>query len=102
MTSFRYPSFQDRARQAADAKNEALKQLRLRPEPDEKIVAERKIASARRQAARAERAAAKKIAAEADAQSKAKAAIKAAAPARTETEQKAVRDARYAARKARR
>ena len=36
MTSFKNPSFQDRARQAAEAKEKALNQLRLRPDPDQK------------------------------------------------------------------
>lgn len=105
MTSFKHPSFQDRAGQAADAKKRALEQLRLRPEPDEKMVAARKAASERRELAQAEKSAARKEAAEAEAMSKAKAAAKAAAkadaPVPTEAERKAARDARYAARKAR-
>jgi hypothetical protein len=101
MTSFKHPSFQHRVSQAADAKAEALEQLRLRPKPDEKKLAERKAVFARRQAAQAEKSAAKKAAAEVAAQSKAKAAAKAATPAPTEAERKAARDARYAARKAR-
>ena len=80
MTSFKQPSFQHRASQAADAKEKALEQLRLRPEPDEKKLAERKATAARRKAAHAEKSVAKKAAAEAAAQSKAKAAAKAAAP----------------------
>ena len=106
MTSFKQPSFQERVRQAADAREKALERLRLRPEPDEKMVAQRKAAGERRQAAQAEKASAKKAASEAateaEAQSKAKAAAKAAAPVPTEAERKAARDARYAARKARR
>ena len=102
MGSFKYPSFQDRAGQAADAKQKALEQLRLRPEPDEKMVAERKASGERREAAQAAKSVAKKSAAEAAAQAKAKAAAKAAAPVPTEAERKAARDARYAARKARR
>ena len=84
MVSFKDPSFQHRAGQAADAKKKSLEQLRLRPLPDERIVAERKAAEARRQAAKTD---------------KAEAAAKAAAPVATETERKAARDARYAARK---
>lgn len=102
MTSFKHPSFQDRAGQAAAEKQKALEQFRLRPEPDEVMVAGRKAAAERRQAAQADKSAAKKVAAEASAQSKAKAAAKAAAPVPTEAERKAARDARYAARKARR
>jgi hypothetical protein len=100
MSSFN-PSFQDRASQAAKAKNKALEQLRLRPEPDEKLVAQRKAAAARREAAQAEKALARKAAAEAAAQAKAEAAAKAAVPVPTEADRKAARDARYAARKAR-
>ena len=106
MTSFKHPSFQDRAGQAADAKRKALEQLRLRPEPDEKMLEERKAAGARREAAQAEKANAKRAANEAAAQSKAKAKAearaKAAVPVPTEAERKAARDARYAARKNRR
>lgn len=101
MTSFKSPSFQDRVGQAADAKEKALEQLRLRPEPDQNKVAERKAASVRRQAREDEKSAAKRAAAEAAAQSKAEAAAKAAAPVPSEAERKAARDARYAARKAR-
>ena len=102
MTSFKSPSFQDRVGQAANAKEKALEQLRLRPEPDEKKLAERKAAGERRQAAQAEKSVAKKAAIEAAARAKAEAAAKAAAPVPTEAERKAARDARYAARKARR
>ena len=101
MTSFKQPSFQDRVGQAAGAKEKALEQLRLRPEPDEKIAAQRKAVAARRQAAQAEKSAEKKEVALAAAQSKARAAAKAAAPIPTEAERKAARDARYAARKSR-
>jgi len=100
--TFKNPSFQDRARQALDAKEKALDQLRLRPEPDESVVEQRKAAGARREAVQAEKAAAKKAAAEAAAESKAAARAKAAVPAPTEAEKKAARDARYAARQARR
>lgn len=102
MSSFKQPSFQDRAGQAAAAKNKALEQLRLRPEPDEEMMAGRKAAAERRQAAQAKSSAAKKAAAEAATKAKAEAAAKAAVPVPTEAERKAARDARYAARKARR
>ncbi|MFL6725048.1 MAG: hypothetical protein ACJ8FS_00870, partial [Sphingomicrobium sp.] len=65
-------------------------------------VAQRKAAEQRREAVQTEKAVAKKAAAEAEAESKAKAKAKAAAPVPTEAERKAARDARYAARKARR
>ena len=101
MSAFKNPSFQDRASQAAEAKDKALKQLRRRPEPAEEVVAQRKATAERRQAAQTQKSAEKKLAAEAAAQSKARAAAKAAAPVPTEAERKAARDARYAARKAR-
>jgi len=102
MTSFKDPSFQDRAGQAAQAKKKALEQLRLRPPPDEKTLAERKAAHVRRQTAKAQKAETKKAAAKAGADSKVEVAAKPAAPVPTETERKAARDARYAARKNRR
>jgi hypothetical protein len=102
MASFKNPSFQDRARQAADAKEKALSHLRLRPDPNEAMVAQRKAASARREGIQAEKAAAKKAAAEAAALAKAKARVKAAVPPPTAAERKEARDARYAARQARR
>src|SRR5438874_7547196 len=96
-------SFQDRAAQAAEAKKKALDQLRAKPPVDEKLAAERVAAGQQRAAAKAEKAAAKKAerkaadeAAAADAREKA-----AAAAPPTEAERKAARDARYAARKAR-
>jgi len=101
MTSFKHPSFQDRVGQAADAKENALEQLRRRPKPDERMVAQRKAIAARRQAVQVEKSEVKKAVAEAAAQSKAKAAAKAAPPVPSEAERKAARDARYAARKAR-
>ena len=100
--TFKNPSFQDRARQASDAKEKALDQLRLRPEPDQSVVEQRKAAGDRREGVQAEKAAAKKAAAEAAAEAKAKARAEAAAPAPTDAEKKARRDARYAARQARR
>ena len=99
MASFKNPTFQDRAGQAAEAKREALEKLRQRPAPDAASVAQRQQAAERRDAIRAEKALAKKAAAELAAQAKADAAEKVAEPAQTEADRKAVRDARYAARK---
>ena len=98
--SFKNPTFQDRAGQAADARHKALEQLRQKPPRDEKLVAERIAAAEKREAAKAEKAAAKKAADTAAAEKKAAEAA-ANAPA-TEAEKKAARDARYAARKNRR
>ena len=96
-------TFQDRAAQAAEAKQKALEQLQSRPQVDEKVAAERRAAGEEKAAARAEKAAGKKVekkaakdAAAADAAAKA-----AKAAPKSEAELKAARDARYAKRKAR-
>ena len=106
-------SFQDRAAQAAQAKQKALEQLRARPPVDEKVAAERMAAGQKRDAAKADKAAgkkaAKKAAGEAAVKDAARAANADAAAARavaaavpkTEAELKAARDARYAKRKSR-
>lgn len=101
MTSFRDPSFEERVGRAAEAKKKALEHLRSRPPVDPALLAERKAASARREAANADKAAAREAAKQAaiDAAA-AEAAAEAALPAPpTEAERKAGRDARYAARK---
>jgi hypothetical protein len=101
-------TFQDRAAQAAQAKQKALEKYRTRPPVDESKAAERIAAGEQRAAAKAEKAATKKadrkVADEAGAaEAAAKAAAKAAAAApKSEAELKAGRDAKYAARKARR
>ncbi len=102
--SFKDPSFQDRIGSAADAKKKALEQLRSRRPVDEKVLAERQAKRLERETRDAEKAAAKKAAQQAAKDSKAdEAAAKAAVPPPpTEEERKAARDARYAARKARR
>ena len=95
-------SFEDRAGQAAEAKQKALDQLRAKPPLDEKAAAERTAAGQERDAARAERAAAKKADRKAAAEaSAADAAAQAAAAPKSEAERKAARDARYAARQRR-
>ena len=93
-------SFQDRAGQAAQAKQKALEQYKKRPPVDEKLAAERAAAGQRREQAKAEKAAAKKAEAEAKAAAAAAKAARAAPP--TAAEMKAARDARYAARQNRR
>jgi len=104
MRSYKDPSFQERVGRAAEAKKKALERLRSRPPVDEAVLAERKAAGLKREAANAEKAAARKAAREeaAKAASAEAAARAAAAAVPTEAERKAVRDARYAARKARR
>lgn len=104
MNSYKDLSFQDRVGRAAEAKNKALDQLRSRVPPDPALMAERKAASLKREAANLQKAATKKAAKQAATDAAAaEASAKAAAPApRTEAERKAERDARYAARKNRR
>jgi hypothetical protein len=96
-------SFQDRAAQAAQAKQKALEQYRSKPPVDEKAAAERMAAGQKREAVKAEKAATRRAERQANAEAAAAdAAAKAAAAAPpTEAERKAARDARYAARKAR-
>ncbi|WP_174296398.1 DUF6481 family protein [Sphingomonas bacterium] len=114
MASFKTPTFQDRAALAGKAKQKALDQLKARPPVDEALMAEQRRAwEAREQvladerAARAEARAALKaekaaIVAAAIAAAAAAAELKAARlkPA-SAAEMKAARDARFAARKAR-
>jgi Family of unknown function (DUF6481) len=107
MAFFKDPGFQDRIKLAASAKQSALEKLRNKAPVDEAIVAQRVAAQAARDAAEAEKRAAKLAAREAEREEKAAAkaaAIAAAAPKAppklaTPAEMKAIRDARYAARK---
>jgi hypothetical protein len=104
MRSYKDPSFQDRIGSAAEAKQKALDNLRSKPPLDEKLVAERQAARLKREAAAAEKRTAKKSADHAAraAKSTGQAIQEAATTALpTEAERKAARDARYAARKAR-
>lgn len=114
MPAFKDPSFQDRVASAANAKQKALNQLKAKPPVDEAVMAKRREErEAREQVLAQERAAkaqanaaakAEKAALKARelAEAEAAAALKAARlkPA-TPEEMKAARDARYAARKAR-
>jgi hypothetical protein len=92
-------TFQDRAGQAAEAKQKALEQYKSRPPVDEKLAADRAAAGQRREEAKAAKAEVKKAEAEAKATDDAAKAAASAPP--TEAEAKAARDARYAARKKR-
>jgi len=96
-------TFQDRAAQAAQAKQKALEQLQSRPPVDEKLAAERRAAGQEKEAARAQKAATKKAEEKVtkDAVAADAAAKSAATAPKTEAELKAARDARYAKRKAR-
>ena len=108
MKSFKDSSFDNRAAQAAEAKQKALDRLRSRPPIDPAVLAERQAAQLKREAAENEKRAARKAAEQAAKDEKAAQAAAAAAklaavkPERTEEERKLARDARYAARKARR
>jgi len=94
-------SFQDRINSAAQAREKALAKFKAKPPLDEKVVAERRERQAQREAKEAEKREAKRAAKAAE--EEAREAAKAAAPApKTEAELKAARDAKYAARKARR
>ena len=115
MASFKAPSFQDRIALATKAKQKALDQLKAKPTMDPNVLAKRRQEAEARDQALAdqralrdqEKAAAKaekaSIKAAAHAEAEAAAALKAARlkPSIPE-EMKAARDARYAARKARR
>ncbi len=96
-------TFQERLARAAEAKQIALDKLRSRPPIDAAVLAERQASHLKREAAeiekRAARAAVRKEAEDARSARAAEAAAVPAAP--TETELKAARDARYAARKKR-
>jgi len=107
MTSFKVPSFQDRAALAKQAKQKALEKLKAKPQVDEATLAERKAARLAREAAEAEERAARR-AADAAARVEREArrleaatAVAAEPPALSEADKKAARDARYAARKKR-
>lgn len=109
MAGFKLPDFNDRMGAAALAKQKALEQLRAKPPVDEAVVAARAAAREAKEAADAEKRAAKR-AAEEEAKrvkrEKAEAAAAAAAvpapakaPELSAEEKKALRDAKYAARK---
>ncbi len=106
MAGYKEPTFQERSALAEQARAEALKKLAAKPQMDEAEAARRKAAQEGRAAATAAKSAARKAAieqAKADKQSANEAAEAAAArPVRTEADLKADRDAKYAARKARR
>jgi Family of unknown function (DUF6481) len=114
VAAFKDPSFQDRVASAGRAKQKALDQLRAKPPVDEALMARRRQEREMREKALAEERLAR---AQVNAAAKAeKASIKAAQLAEAEAaaarkaarlkpaspeEMKAARDARYAARKAR-
>jgi hypothetical protein len=107
MAGYKEPGFQDRIAAAAKARERALARLKAKPAVDPAVLAERAAKAREREAAQAQRAA---LRAEARQLAKAEKAAATtpeptvAEPAKaepTEAERKAERDARYAARKAR-
>lgn len=98
MVSFKTPTFAERQTAAAEARQKALEKMKARTPVDEAVLAARREAAEKREAAAAEKRAARKAAVE---EAKAAAAAKAAIPVLTEAERKAERDRRYAQRKAR-
>jgi len=108
MKGYQQPGFEDRVAAAKRAKAEALEKLRAKPPVDEAELALRVERERAREAAAAEKRAAVRLAKEEALAAKAeqaRLAAEAAEAARpkvlTPEEQKAARDARYAARKAR-
>lgn len=105
MAGFKLPDYNDRMGASALAKQKALEQLRAKPPVDEAVVAARAAAREARDAADAEKRAAKRAAdEEAKRLKREKAQAEAAAatvvqPELTDAERKAIRDAKYAARK---
>jgi hypothetical protein len=115
MMAFKAPDFTERTAAARAAKQRALEKLRDKPAADPAVIAARQAAAAAREEAAAERRAerqreiaeakaakaAKAEAAALAAQAEAEANQKAPPPELSDAEKKAARDARYAARKAR-
>ena len=101
MPSFKQPTFQERTALAAKAKQAALEKLRAKPPVDEAVLAERRAAAQAREAAqvkaREEKRAA--IALEKAQKDALKAQEAVTSAGLSEEEQKAIRDAKYAARK---
>jgi Family of unknown function (DUF6481) len=108
MKGYKAPSFQDRAAASSRAKAIALAKMNAAPQPDAAELAERTARRIEREAIAAAKAAKvrearlekQRLAEEAKAEAK-RESEKPAPPKRTEAEQKAARDARYAARKSR-
>jgi len=109
MKAYRGPSYQDRVERAAEAKQKALDRLKARPPVDPATLAARREAALARDAAQAEKRAARQAERDEAAAHKAARADEAAVRAEeneggripSDEERKAMRDARYAARKRR-
>ena len=110
MASYKEPTFQDRAALSADAKQRALEKLKAKPPVDPAVLAARAAAREAKEAAEVKKREEKKLAIEQarlDKLAKAEAAEQAIkdaeqAAVQAEIDKKAARDARYAARKAKR
>jgi len=108
MNRYKEPSFQDRAAASSRAKEKALAKVKAGPQLDAAALAEiaarraerEAIAAAKSAKVREAREEKQRLAEQKRADAK-EAIAKAEAPTRTEAEQKAARDARYAARKSR-
>ena len=110
MAGYKEPGFQERVANAAQARETALAKLKSKPQPDEAEIARLKTEHDAREAAKLAKREAIKAAREAEraAEREAKrlreeaaAAAAAPPPKMSEEERKAIRDAKYAARKAR-
>lgn len=102
MASYKEPGFDQRRAAAAAARGKALEKLKAKAPIDPVVQAERIAAAAARENAKAEKREAVKARKAQELAEKAQiAASLAPAPALTEAERKAARDAKYAARKAR-
>jgi hypothetical protein len=108
MAGYKEPGFNDRIAAAATARAKALARLQAKPALDPAALAEQIAKAAEREAAQAAKRAAvqaereaKRAADLARKQEEAEAALAAIKPEMTDAERKAARDARYAARKAR-
>jgi len=99
MKGFKNPTFQDRANASASAKARLLERMKAAPKPSEEELAARAARAQEREAKEAAKREAARAAKEAK-EEEAKLASKTAALP-TAAELKAARDARYAARKAR-
>lgn len=102
MAAYKEPGFDQRRAAAAAAREKALEKLKARAPVDPAVQAERIAAAQARETAQAEKREAMKAKKAEELARKAQAAARLAPPpALTEAERKAARDARYAARKAR-
>lgn len=110
MAGYKEPGFQDRVKAAAEARAKALARLKAKPPVDPDVLAERAAKALERETQQAEKRHAAKVKREAERAERLKQAELASQQAKspspppelTEAERKAARDARYAARKARR